>query len=728
MRACALLAIHPSSRSTILTDHPAIRNLPTVASKMSLQTLLSPKSIAILGASSDFGKVNGRTLRYLLEKGYAGRIYPVNPKYERIGDLTCYPDVASLPSAPDLAIVAVPARMVASSLRELGLRGTRSAIVFSSGFAEMGEQGRVLEEEVVSVAREAKLRLCGPNCLGLINAYDKVMATFGQFAEGETPAGPVGFVTQSGAFGTAIAALARRRSLGLGYFVNTGNEGDVDFVEVMGAVLEDERIRVGAGYIEGMRNGRGLLELADRALEAGKPLVLAKVGKTAAGARAAASHTGSLAGADNVFDGVIRGRGIIRARNEEHMLDMVEAFAYCKLPQGNGIGIVTQSGGAGVLMADRAEELGIRVPLLARETQDALQGVIPGFGAAANPVDITGQFVAEPALLRDAVRIVLSDPQVHVGIVWLQLMDAYVDTLLAIFEEIRDQAQKPFIVCWVAAPDKALRGLRERGIAVLRGAEPSVDACAALIRFAEARRNAVADEAQRAKLAPPRLSLPKAAGPVDTMTARALLQQCGVAAAPCELARNAEEAVAAAARLGYPVALKIESPGILHKTEAQGVKLGLSDAAEVRRACDTVIGNAKRYNAGARIDGVIVQAMASGDVELVIGLQNDPAFGVVVMVGLGGIHIEVLKDVAFRQAPVTEAEAGRMLDELRGRALLDGVRGKEPVERAALTQMISAVSRFGAAAGSRLKELDLNPVLAGKDGVTAVDWLMVLNQ
>ena len=694
---------------------------------MSLQALLSPRSIAILGASADLSKVNGRTLRYLLEKGYAGQIYPVNPKYDRIGGLACYPNVSALPAAPDLAVVAVPARAVASSLRELGRRGTRSAIVFSSGFSEMGDEGRALEQEAVAVAREANVRLCGPNCLGLINAYDNVIATFGQFAEGETPPGPVGFVTQSGAFGTAIAALARRRDLGLGYFVNTGNEGDVDFVEVMGAVLEDERIRVAAGYIEGMRNGRGLLALGDRAIATGKPLVLAKVGKTAAGARAAASHTGSLAGADAVFDGAIRGRGIIRARNEEQMLDIVEAFAYCALPQGNGIGIVTQSGGAGVLMADRAEELGIRVPVLGAQTQQALKQVIPGFGAAGNPVDVTGQFVAEPALLRDAVRIVLSDPQVHVGIVWLQLMDAYVDTLLSIFEEIRDQAPKPFMVCWVAAPDEALRGLRARGIAVLRGAEPCVDACAALIRFAEARRNAVADEAERSRLTPPRLALPGHAGPVDSMTARALLEQCGVATAACELARTADEAVRAAARIGYPVVLKIESPDILHKTEAQGVKLGLRDADAVRNAYAAIIGNAKRYKPEARIDGVIVQATASGDVEFVVGLQNDPSFGVVVMAGLGGIHVEVLKDVAFRQAPVTAAEAGRMVDELRGRALLDGVRGKPPVDRAALARLISAVSRFGAAAGARLRELDLNPVLASEHGVTAVDWLMVLN-
>jgi acyl-CoA synthetase (NDP forming) len=335
-----------------------------------LEPLLSPRSIAILGASADLSKVNGRTLKYLLAKGYRGRIFPVNPKYPRIGDLVCYPDIASLPEAPDLAVVAVPARAVIESLRELGQRGAKAAVVFSSGFSEMGEAGRKLEAEVVAAAGAAGIRLLGPNCLGLINAYDNVIATFGQYADGATNPGPVGFVTQSGAFGTAIAALARRRGLGLGYFVNTGNEADVEFVQVMRAVLEDERVKVGAGYIEGLKDGRGLVELAGQALRAGKPLVVAKVGKTEAGARAAASHTGSLAGADNVFDGVARGCGIVRARNEEQMIDIVEAFAHCALPGGNGLGIVTQSGGAAVLMADRAEELGVRVPVLAQATQD----------------------------------------------------------------------------------------------------------------------------------------------------------------------------------------------------------------------------------------------------------------------------------------------------------------------------------------------------------------------
>ncbi|MFN7086845.1 MAG: CoA-binding protein [Burkholderiales bacterium] len=236
-----------------------------------LQALLRPRSIAILGASADLSKVNGRTLRYLLEKGYAGGIFPVNPKYETIGSLKCYPDVAAIGAPVDLAVVAVPARSVAAVLRELGRHGVKAAVVFSSGFAETGEAGRALENEVVAAARESGLRLCGPNCLGLINAFDRVVATFGQFAEGDTPAGPVGFVTQSGAFGTAIAALARRRGLGLGYFINTGNEGDVDFVQAMRAVLDDPRIRVGAGYIEGLKNGQGLLELADFAMRQAKP-------------------------------------------------------------------------------------------------------------------------------------------------------------------------------------------------------------------------------------------------------------------------------------------------------------------------------------------------------------------------------------------------------------------------------------------------------------------------
>ncbi len=691
-----------------------------------IQALLHPQSIAVIGASSDFNKINGRTLKALVDKKYAGRILPVNPKYQTLLDLPCYPDVASIPGTVDLAVVAVPAKHVPDTLRELGKKSVKAAVVFSSGFSEVGGDGIRLEAELKKAIKESGVRILGPNCLGLVNVAENVMATFSQFSLGPTPDGPAAFVTQSGALGTATAGTARKRGLNFGYFVNTGNEVDVQFVDIMRAIIAEDRIKVGAGYIEGLKNGPGLLEVAEDALQRAKPIVLTKVGRTKAGAKAIASHTGSLAGEDAVFDGVIRQRGIIRARSDEQLLDFVDIFSQCGLPGGKGIGFITRSGGAGALMADRAEEIGLDVATLSAETTEALRTVVPAFGSTSNPVDITAQGLVNPALMRDSLKILLSDPKVDIAILWLSFTDKYAEVTAQSFIEARAQTSKPFIVCWMGMPDIAAKLLREAGVPFLRSAEPAVDAAAALVRYAEARRNWLSDATARTALQLPKPALPAASGAVSSMEGQALLQSFGVATAAAKLATTADEAVAAAKTLGYPVVLKIESPDILHKTEAKGVALNLSDDAAVRSAYAALIANARQYKTDARIAGVLVQAMAKGDVELVIGLKRDPTFGPVVMVGLGGVLIEVFKDVVFRAAPVTEAEALRMLDELKSKVILDGVRGKPPVNKKALAQMISAVSRFGAAAGPRLAELDLNPVLAGPQGVTAVDWLMLL--
>lgn len=697
-----------------------------VAGEGALKALLAPRSIAILGASSDFRKISGRPLKHLLDKGYAGRIYPINPRVEAIGEIRAYPNVAAIEGEIDLAIIVLPASEVSNAVCELGAKGVPVAIIFSSGFSEMGDAGRQHERDVVAAAHAGGVRLCGPNCLGLINAFDKVIATFSQYADAETPSGPVGFVTQSGAFGTAIAALARRRGLGLGYFVNTGNEADINFAEIMLEVIRDPRVKIGAGYIEGLKNGNDFVALAEAAMSIGKPLVVTKVGRLGAGARAAASHTGSLAGDDIVFDGVARQYGVIRARNEEHMLDIVEVLSCCKLPEGNGIGLLTQSGGAGVLMADRAQEVGLSVPILQPETQKALHKVIPGFGAVGNPVDVTGQFVADPNLLLESVKLMLDDPKVDVGIIWFQLMEGHVDKLVRVLTEIRDQVTKPFVVCWVAAPEAGIRALREQGIAVLRGAEPAVDAVAALVHYAQARRAWLERSRQRGAIKVPQIDI-QSTGALSTMDGVRLLDLNDVPHTPTMLAGSAEEAVRAATTIGYPVAVKIESPDILHKTEAGGVILGLSSAEDVRRAFGTIMDRAVRHNPAARLDGAIVQGMSSGDTEFVIGLQNDPVFGPVIMAGLGGVLIEVLRDVAFRKVPLCESEAEDMLEDLHGKAVLAGVRGRPPVNRKALTQMICAVSRLGAALGSRLVTLDLNPIMLDSRTATAVDWLMMLD-
>ena len=693
--------------------------------KRGIDALLQPESIAILGASADFEKLNGRTLKALIDKGYEGQILPVNPKYASIADLKCYPDVDSLPDGVDLAVVAVAARNVPGTIRELGRKKIGAAVVFSSGFSEIGGEGIELERDLKLAVAESGLRVLGPNCLGLINAFNKVVASFSQFSAGPTEPGPAAFVTQSGALGTATAGTARRRGLNFGYFVNTGNECDINFVDVMRAVIRDPRIRVGAGYIEGCKDGAGLLEVAEEALELGKPLVVTKVGRTRAGAKAIASHTGSLAGEDRVFDGVIRERGVIRARSDEHLLDIVDICARCPLPQGNGIGFVTRSGGAGALMADRAEELGLRVATLAPETVSALQKVVPVFGATGNPVDITAQGLVDPSLMRESLKILLSDPGVDVAVAWLAFTEKAADATVQSFLEAKAHTNKPFVVSWVGIPEHALKALREQGIAVLRGAEPAVDAVAALVNYARTRRDWIADKPSRAALQLPSVSIPVGSGVVPSLDARSILDACGIATVTAKLATTVDEAVSAAEAMGFPVAMKIESPDILHKSEAQGVRLNVKDSDSVRWAFQAITDASRRHRRDAIIEGILVQPMAHGDVELVIGLQQDPVFGTVVMAGLGGIHIEVLKDVVFRKAPVTEAEAGRMLDELKSSALLSGVRGKAPVDRMALTRMISAVSLLGAAAGVRVRELDLNPVLAGPHGVAAVDWLIV---
>jgi len=699
-------------------------NLTDSSRTDAIERMLHPRAVAIIGASADLAKVNGRPLKHLVDKGYTGRILPVNPKYREIAGLACYPDIASLPGQVDVAVVAVPAGEVVACIQALGARGVPAAVVFSSGFGEMGAAGRLLEQRLREAARQAGVLLCGPNCLGFINAFENVYATFSQYADGDTGAGPIAFVTQSGAFGTAIAALVRQRGLGLGYFVNTGNEADLGFAELMLAVVEDPRIRVAAGYLEGLADGDGLVRLARRCRELGKPLVLTKVGRLASGARAAASHTGALAVEDAVFDAVIRQYGVLRARNEEQMLDMLEALAQPRPCAGFGLGIATQSGGAGVMMADRAEEVGLAVPTLQAATQRRLAEVMPAFGAAGNPVDVTGQFVARPELLRESVVTLLDDPQVHVAIVWLQLMSAHVDTLVGIFEEIQARTTKPFFVCWVAAPAGALQRLRELGIVVYGAGERAVEAAAALARHHAALAAPPRDAAPRPAPLPPALD-GGMDGMVPSLPATAWLQAAGIPMAPVALARDADEAVAAWRRFGRAVALKIESPDIAHKTEVGGVLLKLDSDEAVRDGVAALLANAARHAPRARIAGVLVQPMAEGHVELVVGVHRDPVFGTVVMVGSGGVLVEVLKDVAFRHAPFDVDEGLAMLNELRLRALLDGVRGQPAADRQAVARLLSDLSRW-AAATPGLAELDLNPVRAGPAGAVAVDCVMML--
>jgi acyl-CoA synthetase (NDP forming) len=688
----------------------------------SLRALLEPRSVAIIGASSDFNKLNGRPIRNLLDKGYSGAIYPVNPKYEMVGPLTCYPNIEAIPGPIDMAVVILPAPAVERCLRELAAVGTKVAVVFSSGFGEAGAAGKAMEAALVDVARETGIRLCGPNCLGVVNAFDGMLATFSQYADGANLPGPIGFVTQSGAFGTAIAALCRQRHLGLGFFVNTGNEADIDFVETMSCMMEDPRILVCTGYLEGLKDGNGWMRLGEKSRTLRKPLVVMKVGRSEAGSRAVASHTGSLAGEDVVFDSVTRQAGILRARNEEHMLDLAQVLALCPPAEGWGVAIASQSGGAGVQAADRAIELGLEVPVLGPDTQVRINQCLPGFGVATNPVDVTGQFVAQPAILRDSVRIMLEDPRIHMGMIWIELMHKNVDLLAGVFEEIQGSTKKPFVVAWLGAPENAVKRLAELGIPLLRSGEAAIEALAGLALVSQWQRE-LPHEHKGLELG----VLPnRAGGLIPSLEAMEWLGHFEVPFPPTILVRSRDEAQKAQGKFGGAVALKIESPNISHKTDVGGVRLSLSNRGAVGDAYDCIMQEVMSNSPNAEINGVLVQLMAQPGVECVVGLSQDPVFGPVVMVGLGGVWIELLEDVAFARCPISTRQAHSLIRGLRGAKLLNGYRGHPPSDVQALASMVSRVSAIGAELGDRLGELDLNPVLVHTNGVTAVDVVLTL--
>ena len=694
-----------------------------------LQRMLQPSSIAIVGASSDLNKVSGRPLKYLLDKGYKGAIYPINPRTQDIAGVAAVPDIASLPMGVDLAVVVLPAEQIEATVIELGKKKVPVAVVFASGFGEMGPEGKAMGASLQQAGEKAGIRILGPNCLGLFNAFNRAIATFSQYADGEMSAGPVGFISQSGAFGTAICALSRARQMGFGFFVNTGNEVDISVMELMQEMLALPELKVCSGYLEGLHNGHALAGVAEQAMQLDKPIVLTKVGRFGAGARAAASHTGSLAGEDRVFDGLVQQKGIVRARNEEHMLDIVEVLLHCERPGGKNLAIITQSGGAGVLLADRAEEVGLNVPALSETTRKAIAQVIPGFGATGNPVDVTAQFVAQPSILTESTIIALNDPDIHVGVIWLQLMHGFTDKLLEVFAEIKSRVQKPFVVVWVSASEKAITGLRERGIVVFRNGDAAVDALAAVAQYAQARRRWTLDSAQKQPgiTKQPRPSRVGEGKPVPTLQALALLKAFNIPSADAELATSARAAVEIAKRVAPSgaVALKIESMDVLHKTDVGGVVLNLSTEDTIGQAFSDITERVKKAKPEARQDGVLVQAMSSGRVEFILGLKRDPVFGMVIMMGLGGVWIEVLKDVVFCQCPVTPAEAAEALERLKGAALLEAFRGQPAVNKDALIKAIVNLSQLGKACEDWLSELDLNPILLSEHGLVAVDVAMV---
>lgn len=691
-----------------------------------MDALFSPRSIAIFGASDDVTKIGGRPLQFLLKYGYAGGIYPINRKGGLVQSLPAYASVDDVPEVPELAVVAVPPAGVLDAVSGCARRGVKAAVILSAGFSEMGEEGRLLQEQIGEVARATGMRVVGPNCLGAIGVPDKSIATFSVALESSFPvAGSVGIVSQSGNLGSFTLRLAGERGLGVSRMLTTGNECDVDIADAIASLASDPGTRVILCCMETCRDGAKLIRAMALAREAGKPLVVLKVGVSEAGSEAAASHTGALACSDAVFDAVLRNGGAIRVPSIEQLLEVGHALSVVgpvHVPGGNRVAVLTASGGFGVLLADAASAQGLALPKLAAHTQERILSVVP-FAAPSNPVDMTAQVSSRPEVLAQMLDAVARDASCDALI--LQSANAFHlprlrDVFLSALEQVRKDHPSRLILLCARAPQEVRATLNGMGFPVVEGIDAACATLAALLRFG------ARGAAETAAAAIERTPLAVEAFATEA-SAKAVLAEAGLPVPREAIAANRDEALAAARALGFPLVLKIVSPDIAHKTEVGGVFVGVQSEAQLLEEYANLLARVALQAPEARIAGVLVAQMVHGGVELILGTKKDPVFGPMVMVGLGGIFAEIFKDVALQPAPVDEAQATAMLRSLKAFALLDGARGRPKADVQAAAKAVAALSRFAARHAQDVSEIDINPlmVLEQGRGAHALDALLV---
>ena len=687
---------------------------PATEAFTSLGPLFAPRSVAVIGASTDPSRIGGRPIASMRAGGFQGAILPVNPNRTEVQGIPAFPAIAAFPIVPEAAIVAVPAARAEAAVAELAALGVRAVVLFSAGFAEVDEAGAAAQARIAGIARGAAMRLLGPNSLGLFNARIGWFATFSTSLESFRPLpGRIGIASQSGAFGTHIFAAAAERGLGTPICVTTGNEADVTLGEAIGWLAADPGTEVIAASAEGIRKPASFLAALAAARAAGKPVIMLKVGTSRLGAGAARSHTAAIAGDDRVFSAVLEEFGALRAGSAEQLLDFAYAATRRVYPAHNTLGALTVSGGAGVLIADAAETLGLAMPPLPAAAQAALKSALP-FAACVNPVDCTAQVLNEPTLIARFAETMVAEGGYRSVLAFFSQTGrspTVAPGLRTALAAVRARFPDRLYALSVIARPEQVREYEADGFLVFPEPARAVAALAAMGRV-----GAAYAACSRAEPAPKLTPVDLPATTPNEATAKRLLAAAGIAIVPECVALSADEAAAAAARLGFPVVMKILSPDILHKSEIGGVLLGFADEAAVRAGYATLIARAAAAAPRARIEGVIVAREIAGGVECILGARRDPLFGPIAMFGLGGVFAEILDDVVLHRCPFGEATARNMIGAVRGAKLLFGARGRKPADIAALASMLSRLSAFAAAAGERLAAIDLNPVLVLTEG------------
>lgn len=685
---------------------------------MSLTKLFCPSSVAVIGASRKEGHIGREVLSNLIES-FEGDIYPVNPKGDRLEGLKCYDRISDVPAKVDLAVIAVPARVVPDVFRDCADSGIKNAIIVSGGFKEVGEEGAKLEEELTEIAEENGINLIGPNSLGVISTASNLNATFAQ--EMALP-GNISFMSQSGAFCTAVLDWANEVGTGFNHFVSLGNKAVLDEVDLIKEWDQDDNTDVILGYLEGIQRGSEFIKVAKEVTKT-TPIVVVKSGKTEEGASAAISHTGTISGSDEAYDAAFAQSGVIRAQNVEEMFDYGSILANQSPPKSRKVGILTNSGGPGVMATDALAEYGLELAQLEETTLEKLDGVLSSLASRDNPVDLTGK--ADEADYRESLEYMIEDDNVG-SVVALSAPAAIVSypVLTEILAEAREETDKPIVGTLMGGQlsSDAQANLESAGVPNYFDPARAVRALSALVKYGDIQgmdRSTPAHLSVQKQKAQGKLEELRGTGDrVIGLEGLEVLDHYGIPTISAKIARTPEEAADLAENIGSLVVLKVDSPGIVHKSDAGGVKVGV-EPADVAWEFQSMMDTLSETQPEAEINGIRVQEMVEGE-EVIVGLKSDPQFGPLIMFGLGGIYVEVMKDVSFGVAPVSTNQARKMVESINGYPILEGVRGKEGVDINSLVDIVQRVSQF-AVDHPEIGELDLNPVIASSQGARVAD-------
>jgi len=684
----------------------------------------NPRAVAVVGASDSEGKVGYSVLKNLIEYKHPRNIYPINPKSETVQGLKSYRSLLEAPDGIDLAIIIIPSQFILPVFEDCGKKAIQTIVVISAGFKETGIEGAKLEDDLVKKAKELGIRFIGPNCLGIIDTHSRLNASF---SAGVPPAGNIAFFSQSGALCTAVLDWAMGEKIGFSKFISIGNKADVTEIDMLEMLKDDADSDVILGYIEGVTDGVKFMQKAKEVSQK-KPLVILKAGSTASGAKAASSHTGTLAGSQKAFDAAFKQANIIKAESVEDLFDFALAFSYQPIPKGPHLTIITNAGGPGIMAADACEKSTLKMAKLSKKTVDKLRESLPPVAALYNPVDVIGDARADR--YKNAIETVIEDKGVDGILVLLTPQEMTdVEDIARIIGDLSLRSNKPILASFLGenAVKKGIEILNEKRVPNYSFPEHAIRAFEAMVKYEQ--------DIKRPSLRPKRFKVNKKKvkdvfdsvrkiGNFDIgeSEAREIISAYGFSLPKSVLAETSEDAVSIANKIGYPVVLKVSSPDILHKSDVGGVKVGLQNDKEVRDAFQQIMINSKRFMPGSHINGIFVQEMARGGKEVILGVTRDPQFGPMIMFGLGGIYVEVLKDVSFRIAPICEHDARAMITEINSFPLLKGVRGEKAADIDAIKNSLLRLSQL-VIDFSEIIEGDINPLLVkSKDeGAIAID-------